>query len=130
MSVEFRLLGDVEVRIDGRVIDLGHARQRAVLATLLVEANRTVAADLMLDRVWADRPPQRARNALSGYVSRLRRLLASAYGVTIARQAGGYRLSVDPMAVDLQRFHHLVARARVAVNDNDVLARYEEALEL
>src|SRR5262245_35787314 len=112
MVVEFRVLGDVEVRIDGCAVDVGHARQRGVLAALLVEANRSVPVGVLLDRVWFDRLPQRARNALSGYVSRLRRLLAGADGVSIGRQAGGYRLLVDPMMIDLHLFRHLIGEAR------------------
>jgi DNA-binding SARP family transcriptional activator len=81
MAVTFQLLGDVNVRIDGQEVDVGHARQRCVLVALLVQANRVVPVDQLLDWVWADRPPQRARNALSGYVSRLRQVLA----VTVSR---------------------------------------------
>ena len=75
MAVEFRLLGAVDVLIDGHRVDVGHARQRCVLAALLVEVNRPVPADQLIDRVWAERPPYRARNALSAYLSRLRRQL-------------------------------------------------------
>jgi hypothetical protein len=57
MVAEFRLLGDVEVCIDGRVIDVGHARQRCVLVALMVEANRTVSVDALVERVWADHQP-------------------------------------------------------------------------
>jgi DNA-binding SARP family transcriptional activator len=130
MVVEFRLLGDVEVRVDGHVVDVGHARQRGVLATLLVEANRPVPVGVLLDRVWADRLPQRARNALSGYVSRLRRLLADADDVAIGRQGGGYRLSVDPMAVDVHRFRHLIGEARAAADDDEAVRLFEQALGL
>lgn len=113
--MEFRLLGAVEACIDGRVIDLGHPRQRCVLAVLLLEANRMVPTERLIERVWADRPPQRARVAVSGYVSRLRRILApSADAVRITRRSGGYLLAVDPMAVDVHRFAALVSRARQA----------------
>src|SRR6266545_2923534 len=78
MAVEFRLLGPVEADIDGRPVELGHARQRCVLAVLLIEAGRVVPVEALLDRVWADRLPHRARPTLSGYLSRLRHLMAAA----------------------------------------------------
>ena len=105
MAVGFQLLGDIEAREGDRSIDLGHARQRYVLAALLVDAGRPVPADVLIDRVWGDHPPQRARNALSAYVSRLR----TVDGVTINRERTGYRCIVDRSAVDLHRFRTLVA---------------------
>ncbi len=131
MVVEFRVLGEVEARVQGRVVDIGHARQRGVLAALLVDANRTVPVDVLLDRVWADQLPQRARNALSGYISRLRRLLSATGDVAIARQpGGGYRLSADPMAIDLHRFHHLIELARTAAGEDEAVALFEQAFGL
>ncbi len=129
MAVEFRLLGDVEAHIDGRLVEIGHARQRCVLVALLVEANRPVPIDQLIDRVWGDRPPHRARNALSGYLSRLRQVLASAGGVQIVRQPGGCVLKVDPMSVDLHRFHRLVVQARTA-EQGKAAALFEQALGL
>lgn len=114
MSVEFMLLGSVEARVDGRVVGLGHARQRCVLAVLLMEANRVVSVDQLADRIWADRPPQRARNTLYGYLSRLRQALATAEKTGIARRSGGYVLNVEAAAVDLHRFHDLASQARKA----------------
>jgi DNA-binding SARP family transcriptional activator len=130
MGVEFRLLGDLEARVDGQVVDIGHARQRSVLAVLLVGADRTAPVEQILDRVWSERLPQRARSALSGYVSRLRQLLAGADDVRITRQAGGYRLAVDPLAVDLHRFRHLITRARAAGDAEHALELFDEALGL
>lgn len=78
MGVEFRLLGPVEADIDGRVVDVGHARQRCVLAALLVDLDRAVPVETVLDRVWAGRLPRNTRAALSGYISRLRHVLAAA----------------------------------------------------
>jgi DNA-binding SARP family transcriptional activator len=130
MTVEFRLLGDLQVRIRGRIIDMGHARQRSVLVALLVEANRTVPVGVLLDRVWTDRLPQRARNALSGYVSRIRHLLSSTDAVRIARLPDGYRLTVHPDSVDLHRFHRLAAQARECLDDGEAVRLFEEALSL
>jgi len=128
--VEFRVLGDVEARVDGQLLDMGHARQRCVLATLLVEANHAVSADQLIDRVWGERLPPRARNTLYSYLSRLRHALAAVDGVDLTRQSGGYVLKVDPMAVDLHRFHHLVTRARAAQSEDRALSLFERALGL
>jgi DNA-binding SARP family transcriptional activator/tetratricopeptide (TPR) repeat protein len=130
MAAEFRLLGDFEVRIDGRAVDVGHARQRCVLLALLVDANRVVSLDQLTERVWADRLPQRARGALYNYVSRLRRILAVTDDVVVSRQSGGYVLAVDPLAVDLHLFQHLTERARAADDDGAAAALFARALGL
>ena len=88
--MEFRLLGEVEALLDGRRVDIGHARQRCVLGGAAGRGNRPVPVDQLIDRVWADRPPHRARNALSGYLSRLRQQLAAASDVRI--EPGARRL--------------------------------------
>jgi DNA-binding SARP family transcriptional activator len=130
MTVEFRLLGEIDARVDGQRVDIGHTRQRCVLAALLVEVNRPVPADQLISRVWADRPPHRARNALSAYLSRLRQQLGGAPGVRITRLPGGYELSVDPLAVDLHRFRHLVGQARAADQPAAATSRYGQALRM
>ncbi len=131
MTVEFRLLGEVEVLLDGQRVDVGHARQRCVLAVLLVELNRPVPAEALIDRVWADHPPYRARNALSAYLSRLRqRLAAAAPGVRLGRAPGGYRLSAEPQWVDLHLFRQLVGEARAADRPEDAATCYDRALGL
>jgi DNA-binding SARP family transcriptional activator len=130
VAVEFRLLGDVQARVDGRVVELGHARQRCVLVALLVDANRAVPVDQLVDRVWSDRVPQRGREALYSYVSRLRRALAGAGDVRITHQPGGYVITVDPMVVDLHRFQDLVGRARATGDDAAAAALLTQALAL
>jgi DNA-binding SARP family transcriptional activator/tetratricopeptide (TPR) repeat protein len=129
MAVEFRLLGDVAAYVDRHLVQIGHARQRCVLAALLVDANRVVPADELIDRVWADRLPQRTRSALSGYLSRLRQILAGT-GARIDRQPGGYLMTVDPITVDLHRFRDLTAEARATDDRDAAIARYEQALAL
>ncbi|GAA3505026.1 BTAD domain-containing putative transcriptional regulator [Streptomyces prasinosporus] len=132
--VELRVLGGIEARVDGRRLDLGPARQRRVLAALLIEANHVVTVDLLVDRVWGEGAPQRARSTLYSYLSRLRHALRTAAGeVRIARRSGGYELTVAPSAVDLHRFRTLAAGARTAAGegDEDEAARlFEEALAL
>ncbi|WP_279629609.1 AfsR/SARP family transcriptional regulator, partial [Amycolatopsis kentuckyensis] len=127
VAMELRVLGQVELRVDGRVVEVGHARQRCVLAVLLVEANRVVTTEQLLDRVWADRLPYNARRVASNYVSRLRRLLVG--DVAVVRRGGGYVLEVDPEAVDLHRFRRLVEQAR-GREDARALALLEEAAGL
>src|SRR4051794_7810641 len=130
MAVSFQLLGEVEARIDGRVVEVGPARQRCVLATLLVDGNRSVPVEQLMDRVWGRRAPQRGREALYSYVSRLRRALAGADDVRIGRRSGGYLLTIDPMAVGLHRFHQLLAPARTASADEDAVVLLDRALGL
>jgi DNA-binding SARP family transcriptional activator len=130
MAAQFRLLGDIEARIDDRLVDIGHARQRCVLTVLLVEANRTVTIDHLIDRVWADHPPQRARGAVYNYLSRLRQALAACTDISISRQPGGYVLTVDPLAVDVYRFHDLIRQARAADDNEIAAALFDEALRL
>src|SRR4051794_1803729 len=133
VKVEFDLLGGVEARVDGRTVDLGHARQRCVLAVLLVDANRGVRVDQLVERVWADRHPQRVRNTLYGYLSRLRQALAIAEGADIVRRSGGYVLDVEATAVDLHRFRDVAARARAAVRseqDEQAATLFGQALGL
>lgn len=124
--MEFRLLGGVEALRDGVPVDLGPARQRCVLAALLVEPSAAVPADRLIERVWADRAPQRVRGALHSHLTRLRRALP---GVPIPHGPGGYVLRVDEEAVDLHRFRALVRQARTAPDD-DAAVLFEQATGL
>jgi DNA-binding SARP family transcriptional activator len=128
--VQFRLLGIVEAHADGEPVDLGHARQRCVLVTLLMQANRPVSVDQLVDRVWGESPPKRGRDSVYSYLSRLRTMLAGTPDVSIVRRGSGYVLVVDEATVDLHLFRHLVARARVADDDEQALSLYEQALGL
>lgn len=95
--------------VGGRPSDVGHARQQCVLAALLVDVNKVVPVDELVDRVWGDHPPQRGTGTLHSYLTRLRR----AEGVTIVRRTGGYSILVeDPLDIDVALFRSLVAQAR------------------
>ena len=130
MAVEFRVLGDLDVRVDGRTVRIGHARQQCVLAALLVEPNRVVPTGQLINRVWGDEVPDGAAATLRGYLSRLRQALAGADEVRIVRRHPGYLLAVDPDRVDLHRFRALTERARRAADDATAIGCLERALGL
>ncbi|GAA4891185.1 hypothetical protein GCM10023237_06280 [Streptomyces coeruleoprunus] len=131
MPVEFCVLGDVVASVEGRVLELGHARQRSVLAVLLVEAPHAVSVDQLVDRVWGDHAPHRVRETLYGYLSRLRKALAPAGQDTrIVRRPGGYALGADAGTVDLHRFRTLAARARAAGEPSAAAPLFGQALGL
>ncbi|MFC4464656.1 BTAD domain-containing putative transcriptional regulator [Streptomyces xiangluensis] len=122
---EFLLLGTVELRgTDGAVVDLGPAKQRTVLAALLVDAGRWVAMETLIDRVWGEDVPAQVRPSLYAHIARIRRTLAStaaplvagtggaAAGPQLRRGPGGYLLDVPSGRVDVHRFRHLVEEAR------------------
>ncbi|GHH76446.1 AfsR/SARP family transcriptional regulator [Promicromonospora soli] len=127
--VWFQLLGHVSARSEGGEVPLGSARQRAVLAALLVEPGTHVSLDQLVDRVWGTTPPRSARQTLHSYVSRLRSVLDDHDGPLLERRSGGYVLEADDSTVDLQRFRTLVAQARRA--DGDAAgALWQEAMGL
>src|ERR1700722_12541753 len=90
MTVQFRLLGDIEMRVSDQVIDLGHARRRHVLGVLLNDANQVIPVGQLVERVWGDQLPVNPAGALQSYISLLRRAPGIAGNVIIARQAPGY----------------------------------------
>jgi DNA-binding SARP family transcriptional activator/tetratricopeptide (TPR) repeat protein len=130
-SAELRLLGAVEAWHDGQRLDLGHARQRAVLAILLVEPSQAVSIEQLIQRIWDTEPPRSARNIIYGYVNRLKKTLSTCGDqFRLSRQAGGYLIDVDLEAVDLHRFRGLVKAARSAGDDAETVTLYRRALAL
>jgi DNA-binding SARP family transcriptional activator/tetratricopeptide (TPR) repeat protein len=119
--MEFGVLGPAEIWVNGRSVDAGHARQRAVLAVLLLEAGRAVPLEALIDRVWGDDPPRSVRNVVYGYVGRLKALITSGQDpeVTLSRRPGGYLLQARPDQVDVRRFRRLVADAAGAAGDDE-----------
>ncbi|MFG1609632.1 BTAD domain-containing putative transcriptional regulator [Actinoplanes sp. NPDC049265] len=109
-SLHFQVFDGVDVYRDGARLDVGPRRQRCVLAVLLAEAGRPVSVAQLIDRVWGDDAPQRARGALHNYISGLRRSLAPDAGID--RRPDGYCLTVDPGQVDMHRFRRLLAAGK------------------
>ncbi len=103
----FGLLGPLQLSVDGTVVPLGTPKQRAVLASLLMNRNRPVAADSLINVVWGEDPPSEARASLHAYVSNLRRLFGTV-GIDgrsmLEKVSPGYQLNVGEFDVDLGRF--------------------------
>jgi predicted ATPase/DNA-binding SARP family transcriptional activator len=128
--VEFRVLGPLEVVVDGAPVELTARQPRALLVALLLRANEVVAADTLADALWNDSPPASAASVLRVYVSQLRRALGDDRIVT--RQPG-YLLVVREGELDAARFESLAADARAALEDGGPrLARalFTRALDL
>jgi DNA-binding SARP family transcriptional activator len=125
--VEFSILGPLKVVDGDRELTPGRAKQRALLAMLLLHRNEVVASDRLVGALWGEAPPASAPTALHGHVSALRKLLGAE---RIRTQAPGYRLRVDPDELDLARFEALVAAARRLEAPEERSARLREALAL
>lgn len=104
------ILGPFEVRLDdGALAEVPGARLRGLLAALALDAGRAVPKSALVDWIWGEQPPADAANALQQLVSRLRKALPEG---TIEARPDGYRLRLDPDAVDALRFERLVTHAR------------------
>jgi DNA-binding SARP family transcriptional activator len=107
--MEYRVLGPIEALDGERRLPLGGPKQRAVLAVLLLGANRVVPRADLVDAVWPQGPPPTAATALQVYVSRLRKTLPA--GALETRPAG-YLLHVERGELDVDRFERLASEAR------------------
>ncbi len=115
-TLEFRLLGPLEARLENRTLPLGGVRQRGLLALLLLRANEVVSRDRLIDELWRDHAPETAANALAALVSRLRRVLPADVLLT---RSGGYEASVELDAIDLFRFQRLAEEGGRALAAGD-----------
>lgn len=116
---DLRVLGPVQLWVAHEPVDVGPAKQRTVLAALLIDAGQPVATETLIDRVWGENPPASARSGLYSYIARLRRVLRQAsWGadapLRLEYGPDGYRLDVDHHRVDLHRFRRLIEQARRA----------------
>ena len=107
--MEFRILGPLEVVDDGRQISLGGAKQRALLAILVLRANELVSTDRLIDALWGERPPDTAATALQVHVSQLRKLL---WPGRILTRSTGYELRAGPEELDALQFEELLSKGR------------------
>src|SRR5829696_3825401 len=128
-KMRFSVLGPLEVDAGGAPIPLGGPKQRAVLAHLVLRANQLVPAETLIDQIWPEEPPEKARNVIQTYVSHLRKAVGHD---RIESNGPGYRLRLDPSELDAARFDALMrdAKRSLPVDPNVAVATLEDALAL
>jgi DNA-binding SARP family transcriptional activator len=134
--LQFKVLGPLEVVDGGERLALGGPKQRAVLAVLLLDANRVVPSSQIIERVWGEDPHERAANTLQVYISNLRKIIdpdKRAAESRLRTQPPGYELRVADDELDLLRFEQDVAAARAlaaADRPTEAADRFRQALAL
>lgn len=147
MVAEFKILGPVKLRVQGREIDLGRAKIRGLLGILLLSPDTPMSADLIIDRLW-DQPgdpgttgprvkgreaPPGVAKTLQSYVSMLRKILKRTGAAQLITEHGHYRLEVDRTTVDYHRFRALAESGTRAARQGDhirAVTELDAAIEL
>src|SRR5437016_4167446 len=124
--MQYGILGHLELTNAGQPIEVVGAKQRALLAVLLLNANHVVPSDMLMESLWEDRVPETAVKALQVHVSQLRKLLGPG---RLATRRPGYLLRVEEGELDLHEFETLARRARDA-SPADAAVALREALAL
>jgi|GEM_PF-396956 len=132
--MRFAVLGALEVEREGRLLDLGTPKQRAVLARLLLDAPHPVSVDRLVEDLWSGDPPARASASLQAYVSNLRRVLEPdrpprTPAAVLVTRPPGYLVRVDDGDLDSARFRALAAQAATSLADGDATGAHATALE-
>jgi DNA-binding SARP family transcriptional activator len=113
-AMEFGLLGPLLVRYDDKIAPVQRGNQRALLAALLLNANRTVTVDEIAEMLWGSNPPPSAHATIRNYVKRLRQALGDAGRARISSRPRGYLITVNDGELDVARFEALLASARAS----------------
>lgn len=128
MAIVIRLLGDLVVEFDDAPIDLPATTQRRALIFLAIHANEVVTTDQLGDAVWTVEGPRRLDHAVHSLVYRLRRRLPACSGgddsvAALERIDPGYRLTIEPSAIDANVFTSRARRARRLLTSDPAAAR-------
>src|SRR4051794_20298035 len=117
--MDVRILGPLDVRVDGRAKAIGGPRPRAVLAVLALQAGRAVSAERLAAALWGEDAPPEAGKTVQGHVSRVRKALGDPSGALLATTPAGYRLVLGPEGLDAARFERAVTAARDVLTAGD-----------
>ena len=120
-TIEFQLLGATEARRDGEPVPLSGARRRALVARLLLDADRVVRADALIEDVWDGSPRPAAMATLQSHISQLRKVL----GDRLQSQAAGYVLRTDAVIVDAAEFERQAEAGAAQLSASDAAAAHD-----
>ena len=120
--MEFRLLGSVGVVSGGGEEPLGGPKQRALLALLLLDANRVVSRDRLIDGLWGETPPPTAAHTLDTLIFGLRKVVGPE---RLRREGQGYVLTVQRDKLNLGRFDRRAEEGASALGDGDARAGHD-----
>ena len=120
--MQFRILGPLEVELDGPPMSAKGHKPRALLGLLLLHKNQPVAPEQLIDDLWGDDAPATAANTLQVYVSQVRKIVSD----RLKTEGGAYRLRVEADELDADRFDRLAAEGATALGRKS----YGEASEL
>lgn len=134
-QLRFHILGSLEVTKENQRIAIGGARQRTILALLLLNPGRIVSVDTLVETVWNGRPPATARTQVAICIAALRKRFKAegCDNEVIVTAHPGYLLALENHYVDSVEFERLTLRAQEAAKDqrtSDAAALHEEALAL
>jgi DNA-binding SARP family transcriptional activator len=133
-ALDIRILGPLEVLVQGRALPVRGRRQLALLALLVLRAGEVIGSDRLIDDLWGAEPPESGATALQVRVSQLRKTLEQADSHDlIATRAPGYVLQVEPEQIDARRFERMLAEGRALLLEGEparASALLQEALAL
>jgi len=133
-TVQFGILGPLEVRVGEDRVELGGPRVQAILAVLLLHAGQEVSTDALIEAVWGEAPPSTVRTALQVHISRIRRTLRQ-HGIAdaVVTRGSSYALAISPEQLDAANFRRLVEGGRTHLAAGETARACEvlvEALDL
>lgn len=132
--VDFRLLGPLEIAFDEEPLVISGARERTILTLLLLQVNRVVQIEQLVDGVWDDSPPTTARSQIQQCISALRRKFArGGFADMLRTHSAGYVIRVPEEALDVRRFERLASQGRAAASEKriaEAAADFRDALAL
>jgi YVTN family beta-propeller protein len=132
--IDYRILGPLEVSVDGQEIDISGPKLRALLVMLLLRADESVPRDLLAHELWGEQQPEGAQHTLDVYISRLRKALGTpASGRVLMTRPGAYSLRLADGQLDARLFEHLAKEGRSALAGDapgQAAAKLHAALQL